>query len=563
MNLVNFFKKIFTSGIALKDEKTRDQVFFFNFSGVVFGITIAICGTRHLLNDEFTSAIFYLSVFAISVLTIAFLPPYKNSGKGTLLLMFLIIISSVFYFWFGDMLSYGWMFILFFPFFAIRISGNRKGVIYSLILAALLLSGHIIPVSQIAVNKSITFNLNFFIIYFLVLLIMFLLDDSKTKEIKELLEKTTDAANELKQKNEFITDLSHQLRTSLSNIILVNNLIYQSNLNKNQKELIDTLKASTNNLLEAVNKIIDFSEPEMMKFKDSLISFNLAPTLNSVVSLFTDKSDVKITLDISPNIQNFIIGDPIKVKQIFLNLLQGILFSDSQSELSNVVIKVYPEKETKSDIKASFNVEFHYKPGSVKQHSIETSGILPGLDLSNTRKLIEYSGGVLLVNHEENKDSYSFMLGFQKDLGRRLEDTLEKTIIEDSRSISLKDANILLVEDNLINQKIVILSIKGMVKNIDVASNGKEALEKFGTSKYDIILMDIQMPVMDGIIATKKIREIESVTSIQTPIIAITANALSGDRENCLAVGMNDYISKPFQVDILIQKMRSLLLKKA
>ncbi len=186
-----------------------------------------------------------------------------------------------------------------------------------------------------------------------------------------------------------------------------------------------------------------------------------------------------------------------------------------------------------------------------------------GADLTNTKKLIEYLSGSLLISHKDNVDYYSFILGFQKDLSRRLEDISEKTRIDESKAVTLKEANILLVEDNLINQKIVILSLKGMVKNIDLASNGKEALARFGTSKYDIILMDIQMPVMDGIVATKKIREIESSSNIQTPIIAITANALSGDRENCLAVGMNDYISKPFQVDILIQKMMALLSKKS
>jgi CheY-like chemotaxis protein len=115
------------------------------------------------------------------------------------------------------------------------------------------------------------------------------------------------------------------------------------------------------------------------------------------------------------------------------------------------------------------------------------------------------------------------------------------------------------VEDNLINQKIVQLSLKEKVKNLDIANNGKEALDKFDKSRYDIILMDIQMPVMDGILATKKIREIEASTSSQTPIIAITANALSGDREKCLAVGMDDYIAKPFQVDVLLYKMKNLL----
>ncbi|HZJ73329.1 MAG TPA: response regulator, partial [Perlabentimonas sp.] len=96
-------------------------------------------------------------------------------------------------------------------------------------------------------------------------------------------------------------------------------------------------------------------------------------------------------------------------------------------------------------------------------------------------------------------------------------------------------------------------------KNIEIANNGKEALDRFGTSRFDIILMDIQMPIMNGIVATKKIREIESNSNFHIPIIAITANALLGDKEECLAAGMDDYISKPFQIEILIQKMKKLL----
>lgn len=126
-------------------------------------------------------------------------------------------------------------------------------------------------------------------------------------------------------------------------------------------------------------------------------------------------------------------------------------------------------------------------------------------------------------------------------------------------SLELENANVLLVEDNLINQKIVVLSLKKLVKNIEIANNGKEALDKFGTSRFDVILMDIQMPIMNGIVATKKIREVEASSSSHTPIIAITANALLGDKEECLAAGMDDYISKPFQIEVLIQKMKNLL----
>jgi len=562
MNLASQFKKIFTSGVIFQDEKTREQVFYFNFFASLFAIICAFSGVRSLMGDEFISAVVFLAVMLLVILTIIFFPPSKNYIKGTLVLTILFDLASLYTFWFNTNVEYAWMFILFFPFLTVKLFGEKKGVIHSVILSLLLLAGYILPLPGMSINQGFTFNLNFFFIYYLVLGIMFILEDSKNKEIKELLEKATNSEQELKHKNEFISDLSHKLRTSLSNIILVNNLIYSSSLDSSQKELIDTLKASTNNLLEAVNKIVDFSQPELVKIKDNFISFNLLPTLRNIVDLFADKSVGKISLDMSANIQNFLIGDPIKVKQIFLNLLQSIIFSETHNAIREIHINVIPEKETKTDLKILFNLEVSYMESAIKGKIEKGESIILDSDLSYTKKLINFSGGELLLNHKNNTDYYKFVLGFQKDIARRTEDVAEKIIIEDLKTVQLKDANILLVEDNLINQKIVILSLKNMVKNIDLASNGKEALDKFGTARYDVILMDIQMPVMDGIIATKKIREIESSTNTQTPIIAITANALPGDRENYLAVGMNDYISKPFQVDILVQKMKSILNKR-
>jgi CheY-like chemotaxis protein len=521
-------------------------------------------GIKHYLNEEFISLSYFLILAILLLLNWIFFPPQKKFPRSSLFLLILIEFTSVHLFWFSASVPNAWMFILFFPFLVVQLLGIRESMIHSFALGIMLFLGHFIPSPEITINPGIAFNSIFFFAYLLVLFVMFILEESKTKEIKELNEKSTDSVLELKQKNEFISDLSHQLRTSLSNIILVNNLIYNSSLDNNQKELIDTLRASTNNLLEAVNKIVDFSQPEFFKIKDSFISFNLLQTLNSIVKLFSEKNEARIILEVSPNIQNFLIGDSIKLKQVFLNLLQGILFSNSQLHIEEIRIRIFPEKETKSDLKVSFSLEVKYKPtNNAVLDKVNTETGISGFDFSNTKKLIEYSGGQLTVTTKDNKLVYNFILGFQKDNSRRLEDFSEKNIIEGPKAISLKDANLLLVEDNLINQKIVLLSLKGMVKNIDVANNGKEALSKFGTSKYDLILMDIQMPVMDGIVATKKIREIELSTNTQTPIIAITANALSGDRENCLAVGMNDYISKPFQVDILIQKMNALLLKNS
>ena len=123
----------------------------------------------------------------------------------------------------------------------------------------------------------------------------------------------------------------------------------------------------------------------------------------------------------------------------------------------------------------------------------------------------------------------------------------------------MKDLKILLVEDNLINQKITLLTLKPLVNTIDTAANGKEALDKFGTNNYDLILMDIKMPVMSGLIAAEKIRALESATNSHVPIIAITANAMIGDKEKCLSAGIDDYISKPYQPAVLINKIKNLL----
>jgi CheY-like chemotaxis protein len=143
----------------------------------------------------------------------------------------------------------------------------------------------------------------------------------------------------------------------------------------------------------------------------------------------------------------------------------------------------------------------------------------------------------------------------QKTASQKIEELIQKDKIHKE----LKDIKILLVEDNLINQKITLLTLHPLVSSIDTASNGKEALDKFGTANYDLILMDIQMPVMNGLVASEKIRSLESTTNSHVPIIAITANAMIGDKEKCLSAGIDDYISKPFQPAALIDKIKKII----
>jgi CheY-like chemotaxis protein len=132
-------------------------------------------------------------------------------------------------------------------------------------------------------------------------------------------------------------------------------------------------------------------------------------------------------------------------------------------------------------------------------------------------------------------------------------------MLKDKTHKELKEIKILLVEDNLINQKITLLTLCPLVNSIDTALNGKEAIDKFESTNYDLILMDIQMPVMNGLETSEKIRALESTTNSHVPIIAITANAMIGDREKCLSAGIDDYISKPFLPAVLIDKIKKII----
>jgi CheY-like chemotaxis protein len=358
---------------------------------------------------------------------------------------------------------------------------------------------------------------------------------------------------------------------------VVSNLISLSKLDPEQRDLFETIIASTNNLINVVNNIVKVSEVKIEKELSAQVSFDLFSTINNTFKLFHDqhKERVSIQLHVSKNIRSYFMGDPIRIKQIFLNLIENIIKSETKENIE-IIIEIEPVKETEAVSELAFIVKcpslkmerdefgnFYGKPDPIRLDEGTDRLDEFFLDFTIARKIIQYYKGDLDIATEDNKTVLRFTIELKKDArfaSKKSEPEKESNkLIPGKRKIDLHDASILLVEDNAINQKIILLSLKNAVRNIDIAHHGKEALDKFGTSKYDLILMDIQMPVMNGIVATKKIRELESATNAHTPIIAITANALSGDKETCLAAGMNDYISKPFHVDILVQKMKNLL----
>jgi CheY-like chemotaxis protein len=245
---------------------------------------------------------------------------------------------------------------------------------------------------------------------------------------------------------------------------------------------------------------------------------------------------------------NFII-----LKQIFLDLFNTIENQVSERAIK-VLISLKKIKET--DPESSIELRIQTDKSIVL---IDNRGV----EQSLAARLIASRNGTFSQEIGNNSTILNILLTFANpvpELKQRISSPkIEELKQKDRYHKELKELKILLVEDNLINQKITLLTLNPLVNSIDTASNGKEALDKFGTSNYDLILMDIQMPVMSGLVAAEKIRALESTTNSHVPIIAITANAMIGDKEKCLSAGIDDYISKPFQPSALIEKIKKII----
>ena len=330
-------------------------------------------------------------------------------------------------------------------------------------------------------------------------------------------------------------------------------------------ELMETLKASTNLLIKDVNNIVEIASPGIVDYKRSITSFDLSSVLEESISILKSGGSSMEDISISrlDKLKNFIIGDPGLVRSLIVNIFYGV--NDYRTDTDPVQIQIRSLKESPGHVR----LEFAFKVSTINGialvdhvRSLQQGNTHSGSNLTNAVALLLESESTLSAVPENQGASLSFFQDFTKDptkITAQEAGTSLETTQPGKAGIALKDAKILLVEDNLINQKIVLLSLNKLVNRIDVASNGKQALEMFGLKQYDLILMDIMMPIMDGIMATQKIREIESTSDRHVPIVAVTANALAGDRENCLAAGVDDYIAKPFTTEMLIRKMRNWL----
>lgn len=372
---------------------------------------------------------------------------------------------------------------------------------------------------------------------------------SLNKKIKESLNEFS-SLNE--RKDNVITDFSHKIREPLNNLVIIVDMLMESGLNKKQKELLETFIASTNNMVTTVNELTMQSAGNLSYETRKHIRFNLLSTIQNTIELYNlkDKANIDFILNKKEFSDFECFGDPIILKQIFLDLFNTIE-NQISDRATKVTINLKKEKETGTESIIALRIQ--------TDKSIVLINDI-GVERSLAARLISSSKGTFSQEVGNNYTVLNILLPFTNPVSEPKKKTaspkIEELIQKDKTHKELKDLKILLVEDNLINQKITLLTLNPLVNSIDTASNGKEALDKFGTANYDLILLDIQMPVMSGLVAAEKIRALESTTNSHVPIIAITANAMIGDKEKCLSAGIDDYISKPFQPAALIDKIK-------
>jgi PAS domain S-box-containing protein len=380
---------------------------------------------------------------------------------------------------------------------------------------------------------------------------------------KEMVQARKKAEKATESKTFFLTKMSHEIRTMLSGITSSSQLMMNTRVNKYQSELLDIINTSADNLLEIVNEILDFSKIEAGKIEIEDRSFNIRKMLEDNVNTYLPKSQEKGNK--IHKIPDLISGDELRLKQILTNLLSNAIKFTNKG---NITIDVTVEKETENKLMIKFLVSdtgIGIPAGKLKdmfteysQSDVSISRRFggTGLGLNIVYKLVKLMKGSVEVQSELNKGTqFTLSIPFRKaeDIPSTHDDKPAPQLL------SRHKYKILLAEDNVMNQKITMINLKNLGHHVDLAENGIETWEKYQENDYDVILMDIQMPEMDGVEVTHLIRkhERENKSVKKTRIVALTANILGQDAEYCLSEGMDAYIAKPFRIEDIIEKLES------
>ncbi len=400
-------------------------------------------------------------------------------------------------------------------------------------------------------------------------------DITEDRQIKqELVEAKEKAIAASRVKAQFLSSMSHEIRTPMNAVIALIHILMQENPREDQQDHLSTLKFSAENLLGLINDILDFSKIEAGKIEFRQIRFNLhqvTQTIHHGLGSQAQEKEVDLVLNLAPNVPRFIKGDALRLTQVLNNLVgNAVKFTDE----GKVVLSISVKEEMDQQVLLHFEVKDtgigipEEKLDSIfedfSQVSDETIRQGTGLGLAITKELLALQGSSIQVSSILGQGStFEFSLKF--DRCTACDTAVETEVIEKELPANLTDSllgiKLLLVEDNLINQKVTMNFLRKWGLEVDIADNGQIAVDLVKEKDYHVVLMDLQMPVMNGVEATKVIRSMKG-KYLQLPIIALTASAVLEVKDEAIEAGLDDFVTKPFVPEKLYQKINQYIPQK-